>query len=279
MSFEIQDLVDILRILTLVELGEKPILKRSLERKICRICKGRFNIDVEDFNEMLKSMVEEGLISVSGDYVKLTDKGAGIGREWRKFLFKGEPILEIIAGIADGTVASLTLILSSLIAGLSMKMTLIASILSLIIVSITNFSSFLLGGITENLADLTTLQNLIIYSLSDIPDSVERTKAIHLARELLNLLRRERSKMSILSALACGGATFASAAVPLAIYLSLPQPIDMILSLSIILAMAGIFLVYYRALKMRIHWKITLLQTITVIAGVLIMSLLLSTNI
>lgn len=279
MSFEIQDLADILRILTLIELGEKVVSRRGLEHRICRLCKGRFNIDAKDFNETLKSMVEEGLLSASGDHVKLTDKGAEIGREWRKFLFRSEPVLEVIAGIADGTVASLVVIASSLIAGLTVKVTLIASILSLIIVSITNFSSFLLGGMTEDLADLTTLQNLIIYSLSDIPDKVEKEKAIYLAKELLDLLRKERSRMNVLSALTCGGATFISAAVPIAIYLILPQPIDIFLSFLIIAAMIGLFLVYYRSRKMKIHWKITLLQTIAVIIGAAAISLLLGANI
>ncbi|MEM2939786.1 MAG: hypothetical protein QXU95_05915, partial [Candidatus Bathyarchaeia archaeon] len=114
---------------------------------------------------------------------------------------------------------------------------------------------------------------------SDIPDKKEKEKAICLAKELLNLLRKKRSKMGFLSALTCGGATFLSTIIPIAAYLILPQPFDILFSFLIIGIMASLFLVHYRSRKMRIHWKITLLQTIAIIIGAVSASLLLGTNI
>jgi len=62
LSFEIQDLVDILRVFILIELDENPLSKRTLKRKINDLCKGRFSIETKDLSETLKSMINEGLI-------------------------------------------------------------------------------------------------------------------------------------------------------------------------------------------------------------------------
>ena len=279
MSFEIQDLVDVLRVFILIELDKNPLSKKKLKRKIDSLCKGRFSIEAKDLDETLKSMASEGLIIDRDGYVQLTEKGIQISDEWRNLLLRDEPILEIVAGIADGSVTGLVVILSSLIAGLTSSITLIAALLSLATVAITNFSSFLLGGITEDVADVITLQNLITYSLSDIPDVKEKEKSLFVAKEMLNLLREKRGRMNILSASACGITTFISGIMPIAAYLMLPPLFNVIVSISIVGAITGLFLVHYRSSKTKIPWKITLLQTVVIMTVAIIASLILSASI
>jgi len=266
LSLEIQDLEDLLRTLILVECGRRGISKDKLKHRIRNICDGYLCVDEGDFNKTLRSMVEEGLIVDYGDAIKLTSRGASISSAWRSFLYKYEPILEVVVGIADGSITSLVVIISSLIAGLTSKVALIASLLSLAVVALTNFSSFLLGGITEDLADLETLQNLISYSLSDISDAKERERAMLLTRGIFNLLRSKRSRFSMLASLACGATTFISGIIPLVTFLLLPYPTDILLSLLIVGAMIGVFLVYYRSRKARMSWKVIFFQTFVVIA-------------
>ena len=279
MSFEIQDLVDVLRVFILIELDENPLSKSSLKRRIDNLCRGRFSIETKDLDETLKSMVSEGLIIDRDGYVQLTEKGIQISDEWRNLLLRDEPILEIVAGIADGSVTGLVVILSSLIAGLTSSITLVAALLSLATVAITNFSSFLLGGMTEDIADVITLQNLITYSLSDIPDAKEKEKSLFVAKEMLNLLREKRGRMNILSASACGITTFISGIMPIAAYLMLPPLFNVIVSISIVGAITGLFLVHYRSSKTKIPWKITLLQTVVIMTVAIIASLILSASI
>lgn len=272
-------MVDVLRVFILIELDENPLSKRSLKRKIDSLCKGRFSIEAKDLDETLKSMVDEGLIIDRDGYVQLTEKGIQISDEWRNLLLKDEPILEIVAGIADGSVTGLVVILSSIIAGLATNITLIAAILSLATVAITNFSSFLLGGMTEDVADVVTLQNLITYSLSDIPDAREKEKSLFLARKMLNLLREKRGRMSVLSASACGITTFISGIMPIAAYLMLSPPLNIIVSILIVSVITALFLVHYRSSKTKIPWKITLFQTVVIMTVAIIASLILSASI
>lgn len=275
MSLELQDLEDLLRTLILVESGKRAISKSRLKHRIESICDGNFCVDGADFDATLRSMVKEGLIIDHGNAIKLTEKGAKISSEWKSFLYKDEPILEVVVGIADGSITSLIVIISSLIAGLTSKVAFIASLLSLAVVALTNFSSFLLGGVTEDLADLATLQNIITYSLSDISDVNERERALLLTRGIFNLLRAKRSRSSMMASLVCGAVTFLSGMTPLAIFLLFPYPIDLILSLPIVGTMIGFFLVYYRSRKTRMPWKMILFQTVVVIIVAVAVSLLL----
>lgn len=275
MSFEIQNLDDLLRTLILVELDKRTVSKSRLRHRIESICDRDPCIDWRAFEENLKKMVEEGLIIDYGDSIRLTSKGAKISSEWKRLLYKDEPILEVVVGIADGSITSLLVIISSIIAGLTSKVAFIASLVSLVVVSLTNFSSFLLGGVTEDLADLATLQNLVTYSLSDISDANERERALLLTKGIFNLLRVKRSRSSIVASLICGATTFISGMAPLAIFLSLPYPIDILLSLPVVGVMIGLFLVYYRSRKTMMPWKIILFQTLVVIAVTVAVSLLL----
>ena len=105
--------------------------------------------------------------------VQLTAQGQRLGKEWESLLLKKEPIMEVVAGLVDGSVTSLVVILSAFIATITTTSTFLnnlnavifAAFLTLSAVAITNFSSFLLGGITEDLNDIMTLQTLMNYSL------------------------------------------------------------------------------------------------------------------
>lgn len=275
MSLKIRDLEDLLRTLILVESSRKGISKSRLKHNLRSICRDYLCVDGGDIDGTIRSMVEEGLVINHGGSIKLTEKGAKISSEWKNLLYKGEPILEIIVGVTDGSITSLVMIISTLIAGLTTRIALFASLLSLAVIALTNFSSLLLGGITENFADLATLQNIIAYSLSSISDERERERALLLTQGIFNLLRSRRSRLSIYASLACGATTFLSGIAPLATFLLLPGPLNMLISLTVIGSMVGFFLVYYRSRKMRMPWKVILFQTVVVIAAAVTVSLLL----
>jgi uncharacterized membrane protein YesL len=152
-----------------------------------------------------------------------------------------------------------------------------AALLTLSAVAITNFSSFLLGGITEDLADIMTLQNLMNYSLSDIADKTERDKSLLLVKRLFSVLDKEIHRSNIYAAIICGATTFLAGIIPIATYILLSDqsPLNIILSLSIVAVIVGIFLVRYRSKKTRVHWKITLYETIAIVIIATVASLLL----
>jgi len=58
-------------------------------------------------------------------------------------------------------------------------------------------------------------------------------------------------------------------------YLTLPEPLDIILSLSIVGGVVGVFLVRYRSQRTKVHWKVTLLETVIIVTIAVIASLLL----
>ncbi|MEM3442925.1 MAG: hypothetical protein QXM86_03615, partial [Candidatus Bathyarchaeia archaeon] len=207
--------------------------------------------------------------------IKPTEKGLRLSKEWRNLLLKREPILEVVAGLADGSVTGLVAVLSSFIANLPANVAAFVAILSLSAVAITNFSSFLLGGKTEDLADLLTLKVLIDHSLSDIPDKVERDKSLKLVRQLFLILRGEIGRSNIYAALIASTTTFIAGIAPITTYLMLPAPFNIILSLGIVGTVIGVFLVHYRSKRTRVHWKITLGETIAIIVIAVAASLIL----
>jgi hypothetical protein len=73
----------------------------------------------------------------------------------------------------------------------------------------------------------------------------------------------------------CGGVTFLAGSVPIATYLLLPQPVHIFVSLGIVAAIVGVFLVGYRSKRARVHWKVTLFETASIIIVASIASLLL----
>jgi VIT1/CCC1 family predicted Fe2+/Mn2+ transporter len=279
-AFEIQELPDVIRVIVLLNLSKgRRVSKSMLKRRLDKVCVSYTCIEMSELEKALKEMASEGLIVDNDDTVQLTDQGLKLGNEWKSLLLKKEPIMEIVAGLVDGSVTGLVVILSAFIATLTAALThaqtVFAAFLTLSAVAITNFSSFLLGGITEDLADIMTLQNLMNYSLSDIPDKKERDKSLLLIKKLFTLLNKEIHRSNLYAAIMCGTTTFLAGSIPIITYIVLPSPLDVILSLTIVAVIVGIFLVRYRSKRTRVNWKITFFETIAIIIIATIASLLL----
>jgi hypothetical protein len=249
--------------------------KTLLKHRIDKVC-GRYAcIEMSDLDKTLEAMAAEGLISISQDgTVKPTEQGAKLGKEWRSLLLKKEPVLEVVAGLTDGSITGLVVILSTFIASLPISTAAFAAFLTLAAVAITNFSSFLLGGITGDMADLMTLQYLMNYSLGDIPDKKEKGKSLLLVEQLFIVLHREISRSNLQAAIICSATTFLAGIIPIMAYLNLPNPLNIIVSMCIVGAIVGVFLVRYRSKKTKVHWKITLFETIAIVVIAVIASLL-----
>ena len=283
MSFEIQELPDVIRVIVLLNLSKGAKIKKStLKNKIDRVCVSYTCIDMAELDKALKEMNAEGLIREEGEFVQLTPQGQKLGKEWESLLLKKEPIMEVVAGLVDGSVTSLVVILSAFIATFTANtilsnsdLVIFAAFLTLSAVAITNFSSFLLGGITEDLADIMTLQNLMNYSLSDIPDKRERDKSLLLVQKLFTLLGKQIHRSNLYAAIICGTTTFIAGVIPIATYLVLPPYYNIIVSLILVSAIVGVFLVRYRSKKTRVNWKVTLSETLAIVIIATIASLLL----
>jgi len=283
-SFEIQDLPDVIKVITLINLSKGIKLEKSvIKKKIDHICVNHACIDTSEFDKALKEMATENLIEEKAQYIYLTPQGQKLGREWESLLLKKEPIMEVVAGLVDGSITSLVVILSAFIATLTATSTFLsnqpavifAAFLTLSAVAITNFSSFLLGGITEDLADIRTLQNLMNYSLSDNPDKKERYKSLVLVQNLFILLGKQIHRSNIYAATICGVTTFVAGIIPIATYLILPSYYNIVISLLIVSTIVGVFLVRYRSKKTRVNWKVTLAETLAIVIIATIASLLL----
>lgn len=286
MAFEIQELPDVIRVIVLLNLSKGAKIKKStLKNRIDRVCVNYACVEINELDKALKEMNSEGLIEEKGEYVQLTPQGQKLGKEWERLLLKKEPIMEVVAGLVDGSITSLVVILSAFIATLTSSTTFLgnpktvvfAAFLTLSAVAITNFSSFLLGGITEDLADIMTLQNLMNYSLSDIPDKKERDKSLMLVQKLFTLLSKQIHRSNLYAAIICGTTTFIAGIIPIATYLLLlnHSPLNIILSLSIVVIIVGVFLARYRSKKTRVNWKVTLAETLVIVVIATVASLLL----
>ena len=279
MSFEIQELPDIVRVVVLLSFREEDRLTKSLLKKKVEeyLANGAF-IRMGDLDEALEEMVSEGLLAKQDGNFKLTRRGIRLSKEWKNLLIKRDPVLEVVAGLTDGSITGLVVILSAFLAGLRIDMALFAAILSLAAVSITNFSSFMLGGKTEDMANILTLKALIDHSLSDIPDKKERMRSLRLAKHLFTILRRDITRSNLLSASLCGVTTFLAGIIPIIAFLSLPKPLNFIISLGTIGVMITVFLVRYRAKKAQVSWKVTLLETVVIITIATIISLIIGSG-
>lgn len=275
MGFDIQELPDIIRVIVLLNLSKGATSqKSSLKNQIDRVCTDYVCVEMSDLEKTLNAMASEGLIHYADGSVKLTEQGIKLGKEWQSLLLKKEPILEIVAGLVDGSITGLVVIVSAFVAKLPIRAAAFAAFLTLAAVAITNFSSFLLGGITEDLADMLTLQTLMNYSLRDIADHEERNKSLMLVKHLFTVLHKEISRSNIMAALICGTTTFIAGVVPTLAYLMLPKPIDIILSLAIVATVVGVFLVRYRSRRTKVHWKVTLFETAVIVVIATIASLI-----
>ena len=284
MSFEIQDLPDVIKVIALINLSKGIKLEKSvIKKKIDHIFVNHACINTSEFDKALKEMATENLIEEKAQYIYLTPQGQKLGREWESLLLKKEPIMEVVAGLVDGSITSLVVILSAFIATLTATSTFLsnqpavifAAFLTLSAVAITNFSSFLLGGITEDLADIRTLQNLMNYSLSDNPDKKERYKSLVLVQNLFILLGKQIHRSNIYAATICGVTTFVAGIIPIATYLVLPPYYNVVISLFIVSTIVGVFLVRYRSKKTRVNWKVTLAETLAIVVIATVASLLL----
>jgi VIT1/CCC1 family predicted Fe2+/Mn2+ transporter len=275
LGFDIQELPDIIRVIVLLNLSKGAASqKSSLKNQIDRVCTDYVCVEMSDLDKTLNAMASEGLIHYADGSVKLTEQGIKLGKEWQSLLLKKEPILEIVAGLVDGSITGLVVIVSAFVAKLPIRAAAFAAFLTLAAVAITNFSSFLLGGITEDLADMLTLQTLMNYSLRDIADHEERNKSLMLVKHLFTVLHKEISRSNIMAALICGTTTFIAGVVPTLAYLMLPKPIDIILSLAIVATVVGVFLVRYRSRRTKVHWKVTLFETAVIVVIATIASLI-----
>jgi len=284
-AFEIQDLPDVIRVIVLLNLSKGSKIKKiTLKNRIDRVCVNYACIEMHELDKALKEMSSEGLIAEIDGNVQLTSQGQKLGKEWESLLLKKEPIMEVVAGLVDGAVTSLVVILSAIIAtftGATLlgepKTLIFAALLTLSAVAITNFSSFLLGGITADLADIITLQNLMNYSLSDIPDKKERDKSLLLVQKLFTLLGKQIHRSNLYGAIISGMTTFFAGILPIATYLLLQRisPFNIILAFSEIIIISGIFLVRYRSKKTRVNWKVTLAETLAIVIIATVASLLL----
>ena len=284
MAFEIQELPDVIRVIVLLNLSKGVKVNKSvLREKLDRVCVNYTCIEMSELDKALDEMASENLIRQDGELVQLTKQGQKLGKEWESLLLKKEPIMEVVAGLVDGSVTSLVVILSAFIATLTTTSTFLdspsavvfAAFLTLSAVAITNFSSFLLGGITEDLADIMTLQTLMNYSLSDIPDKKERDKSLILVHKLFTLLGKEIHRSNLYAAIICGTTTFIAGIIPIAAYLLLPPIFNVVVSLTLVVAIVGIFLVRYRSKKTRVNWKVTMAETATIVIIATVASLLL----
>ncbi len=284
MSFEIQELPDVIRVIVLLNLSKGVKIKKSaLKNRVDQVCVSYACVDLSELDRALKEMSTEGLIVEKEDTVQLTPQGQKLGIEWESLLLKKEPIMEVVAGLVDGSITSLVVILSAFIATLTSNTTfwvnektvIFAALLTLSAVAITNFSSFLLGGITEDLADIMTLQNLMNYSLSDIPDKKERDKSLLLVQKLFTLLGKQIHRSNLYGAIISSTTTFLAGIIPIATYLFLPYYYNIVVSLLEVGVISGVFLARYRSKKTRVNWKITLAETIAIVIIATIVSLLL----
>jgi VIT1/CCC1 family predicted Fe2+/Mn2+ transporter len=275
-SFEIQELPDVIRVVVLLNLAKgNKLQKTMLKRRIDRVCASYTCIEMGELEKALKEMSAEGLISEHDSALQLTKQGKRMAKEWESLLLKKEPIMEIVAGLVDGSITGIVVILSAFIAALTTQVTIFAAFLTLSAVAITNFSSFLLGGITEDLADIMTLQNLMNYSVSDIPDKIERDKSLFLIKKLFVLLDKEIHRSNLYAAIICGTTTFMAGSIPIITFILLPSPFNVIFSLTIVGVIVGIFLVRYRSKKTRVNLKVTFFETIAIVIIATIASLIL----
>ncbi|MBC7090695.1 MAG: hypothetical protein H5T50_02105 [Nitrososphaeria archaeon] len=279
MSFEVQDLYDVIKIVTLLILSRTAKIDLSkLRDRIEELCEHRICVEPGDLNRALSELANEGLVTVKGEYIELTSVGSKVSGDWKSLLLKSEPILEVVAGLTDGSITSLMIILSSFFARLSSKLTIFAALLTLASVAITNFSSFFLGGVTEDISEIIALKRLMDYSLSDNPDRGQRLKSIELLEQIFTLLNREVQKANITSAIVCALTTLFAGFTPILVYLLLPTPYNLLSSVALIGSIVVLLLARYRSKMTRIPLKITLLETLIIILIATFASILLGTS-
>jgi VIT1/CCC1 family predicted Fe2+/Mn2+ transporter len=93
---------------------------------------------------------------------------------------------------------------------------------------------------------------------------------------LFLLLHGEIGRTNLYAALIAGTTTYLAGIIPIIVFVILPEPLDILLSLSIVGTIVGVFLVRYRSQRTKVHWKITLAETLAIIVIAVIASLIIS---
>jgi len=84
LSFEIQELRDIIRVIVLLSLSKESLVEKiQLKHQVDKYCAGHACIEMRDVEETLKEMSTEGLLTDEDGKIKLTDRGLSLGMEWR----------------------------------------------------------------------------------------------------------------------------------------------------------------------------------------------------
>ncbi len=277
-----QDINDLIKVIILINFDKSgESMREQLHRRLNKFL-GReplHRVSHNDFNESLNEMVQEGLAKVEGDRIALSDRGKLLSREFKSLLFKQEPILEITAGISEGSIAGLIVVVSAYVASLGRAAILYAAVLTITAVALTGITSLILGGKTEDLADLITLRRLMEYDLKRIGDVEERERTLLLMRNLFDVLRSEINRSNILASVIYIFTCVLSGLLPVVLDIVLPQPFGVIASLSFVLLVVGIFLVRYRSRKTQTHWKFLIVETFGLIIASVIVSLILGSGI
>jgi VIT1/CCC1 family predicted Fe2+/Mn2+ transporter len=280
--FHPQDINDLIKIIVLINFDKSgESYKENLRRRLNKFL-GREplqHVSHKDFNETLDEMVGEGMAKVDGDRITLSKRGKILSQEFKSLLFKQEPIFEITAGISDGSIAGLIVIVSAYVANLGRAAAIYAAALTITAVALTGITSLLLGGKTEDLADLITLRRLMEHNLYSIGDEEERERSFLLMENLFEVLRSEINKSNLVSALIFVVTCIFSGIVPVGLDLILPQPLGIVVSFTIVISVVGVFLVRYRSRKTQINWKFLILETFGLIIASVIVSLLLGARI
>jgi VIT1/CCC1 family predicted Fe2+/Mn2+ transporter len=281
-GFYPQDINDLIKVIVLINFDKSgESFRGQLHKKLNKFL-GREplqRVSHNDFNETIDEMVLEGLASVNGDRVSLSERGRSLSREFKSLLFKQEPILEITAGITEGSIAGLIVIVSAYAAGMGRAAVLYAAVLTITAVALTGITSLLLGGKTEDLADLITLRRLMESDLKQIGDKEERERSLVLIKNLFNVLRTEITKSNIYSAFFYVATCIASGLLPIGMDILLPQPFGAIASLTFVSTVIGVFLLRYRSRKTQTHWRFLIVETFGLILAAVIVSLLLGSGI
>lgn len=282
MTFQPQDINDLIKVIVLINFDKSgESLREQLHRRLNKFL-GREplqRVSHNDFNETIDEMVLEGLASVNGDRISLSERGKSLSREFKSLLFKREPILEITAGITEGSIAGLIVIVSAYAANMGRAAVLYAAVLTITAVALTGITSLLLGGKTEDLADLITLRRLMEHDLRQIDDKDERTRSLLLIKDLFNVLRNEITKSNISSTLFYMVMCISSGLLPIGLDIFLPQPFGLAVSLTFVSAVVGVFLLRYRSKKTQTHWKFLIVETFGLIIAAVIISLMLGSGI
>ena len=81
MSFEIQELPDVIRVIVLLNLSKGVKIKKStLKNRVDCICVSYACVEMSELDRALKEMSTEGLIVEKADMVQLTPQGQKLGK-------------------------------------------------------------------------------------------------------------------------------------------------------------------------------------------------------